>query len=105
MRDEWEECWTCEGSGYLSDGEEVCHGCEGDGGYVLTPFPYDVIGGEQWSSVCDALKEGYEIDQIWSVVNDGGNVFTYGPPHHYVNVLHFVVTAERHDHETYFDDA
>lgn len=75
-----------------------------------TDFPYveirdDVIGGngdyfDSWQAVKDA---GFDDDQIWSVVGEGDSV-TYGPLYHYVNLLGYVATKERHDGETYYNE-
>jgi hypothetical protein len=57
-----------------------------------------------------AMSSGYDENQIWSVVecgvvDDVGNeVFTYGPSHHWVNVIHYVATEERHDGDTYYEE-
>jgi hypothetical protein len=49
---------------------------------------------------------GHIVENIWSVVEgDEDNVFTYGPPHHFVNVIYWVVTEEAHDHNTYFEES
>lgn len=84
-------------------------------------FPYEEIrdpkSGDGFFSVEDAKKAGFDDDQIWSVVENGeshwvktnGAYFeweclTYGPPRHFINVLHYVATNERHDNDTYYED-
>ena len=76
-------------------------------------FPYEEIrdngrdDGDYWHTVADALAAGYALDQIWSVTiedEDNGTWFCYGPSHHYVNVIGYTVTRERHDGETYFTE-
>lgn len=64
-------------------------------------FPFVEI--KQFHSVAEANQAGFSDDHIWSVVEgDEVNSLTFGPPHHFVNVIHYVVTNEAHDHNTYF---
>ena len=78
-------------------------------------FPYDEIrdkGDDYFLTVNDAKAAGFDMDQIWSVVcEDGGSdddnissVWCYGPPRHVVNVIGYVCTRERHNHDTYFEE-
>lgn len=75
-------------------------------------FPYNEIAkpnGDRWLNVQEALDAGYPINQIWTVTeasfDDGsGYVLVYGPPHHYINLLHVTVTTEKHDHMTYYEE-
>jgi hypothetical protein len=87
---------------------------------VVENFPFEEIraeGGNLFFSAADAHAAGFDVDQIWSVVecdeyedDDEGDlelrtsVWVYGPSHHYVNVLGFVATHERHDGDTYFEE-
>lgn len=69
-------------------------------------FPYEELrdlDGNYFPSWKATSLAGYPDNQIWSVVEDN-NVFTYGPPHHCVNVLGFIATEETHDGETYFTE-
>jgi len=61
--------------------------------------------GDLYMSVQEALSAGWLKTQIWSVVTcDDSNTWTYGPSHHYVNVLGFIATKEPHDNETYYHE-
>ncbi len=70
-------------------------------------FPFEEIARfDSWREASDA---GYPDDQIWSVTEGDSEmweigIFCYGPPQHYVNHLYCVVTAEKHDGETYYED-
>lgn len=69
----------------------------------MTDFPFNEIG--RFDTLKQALDSGYAESQIWSVVSgDDDNVFVYGPAFHYVNRLHFVVTTEHHNGNTYFEE-
>ena len=71
-----------------------------------TPFPYEEIhkdSGDYFDSVAQAQAAGLCLEQIWSVIIDG-DICTYGPPHHFVNVIGYVGTKELHDHNTYFEE-
>lgn len=73
-------------------------------------FPYHIDA--IYPSLQAALDDGWKKNQVWSVivtdeVDDQGNdvVYdTYGPPHHYVNVMHYVATKETHDMNTYYNE-
>ena len=74
--------------------------------YHLEDFPYEEIRkptGDYFDSWNQAKQAGYDDDQIWSVVH-GDEAWTYGPPHHYINVIGFIATNERHDHDTYYEE-
>lgn len=69
-------------------------------------FPYEEIrlpSGDYFPSWQAARDAGYQDNQIWSVCEDNGS-YSYGPPHHIVNVLGFIATKETHDFETYYDE-
>ena len=69
-------------------------------------FPFEEIrdsDGNYFQSYADALLAGYDDDQIWSVVH-GDESVTVGPPHHYVNVLGYIATKERHNGMTYYHE-
>lgn len=74
----------------------------------MPDFPYTEIrrmDGNYFDTIEEAKSVGYDLDQIWSVVLfDSGEGVVYGPPHHRVNLLGYVATKERHDHETYFEE-
>ncbi len=76
-------------------------------------FPFEEIRdeyGDLFNSVDAAMAVGFNRNQIWSVVDadsDDPNVHSiwcYGPPRHYVNLLGYVCTRERHDDDTYFEE-
>tara|TARA_B100000749_G_scaffold279027_1_gene270913 strand:+ start:1143 stop:1436 length:294 start_codon:yes stop_codon:yes gene_type:complete len=73
-------------------------------------FPYEEVRRpdedyfQTWQEAKDA---GYDDDQIWSVVlseGDDSETWTYGPPHHYINLIGYIATDERHDGETYYHE-
>ena len=69
-------------------------------------FPFAEIRtahGDYFPTVESAEAAGFTRDQIWSVCECDG-VFCYGPSHHYVNVLGFIATAEKHDGNTYYEE-
>ena len=69
-------------------------------------FPFEEIrqaNGDYFPTWQAAKDAGHEDNQIWSVVESNGS-YSYGPPHHFVNVIGFIATAETHDFETYYHD-
>ena len=76
-------------------------------------FPYEEIRAEHGDlfATIDAAKEaGFDDNQIWSVVDADSDdpavhsIWVYGPPRHYVNLLGYVCTRERHDDDTYYEE-
>lgn len=84
-------------------------------------FPYEEVrseSGDGFQTFKEAKDAGFDDDQIWSVVTgDDGHwtkekdgtylewqCFTYGPANHFVNVLYYIATNERHDGQTYYED-
>ena len=73
-------------------------------------FPFEPIrdsSGDYWQSVSDCVAAGFSEDQVWSVAvvdEDDHVIFCYGPAHHYVNVIGYVATNERHDGDQYFEE-
>ena len=72
-------------------------------------FPYAEVrdsAGDYWPTIDACLAAGYERSQVWSVTvadcDDDSTVWCYGPAHHYVDLIGYVVTAEHHDGETYY---
>jgi len=61
-----------------------------------------------YDSVQEALDAGWLTTQIWSVVvcddDDEPITWTYGPNHHWVNVMGFTATQEHHDGDTYYHE-
>lgn len=69
----------------------------------VTEFPFEELG--RFDTLAAALDAGFTKSQVWSVVDgDSGDVWSYGPSHHYVNLLHYVTTAEHHDGKTYYEE-
>lgn len=72
---------------------------------IFSDFPFELIesspGDSQFNTARDALDAGYDPSQIWSVA-EGDEFYVYGPMHHFVNVLYWVVTHHRHDGNTYY---
>ena len=78
-----------------------------------TDFPFDEIrseDGDYFNSSQELLDLGFKNNQIWSVIFTEADhpafygTYTYGPSHHYVNVLGFIATRETHDNNTYFEE-
>lgn len=72
-------------------------------------FPFEEIrteSGDYFASVADALAhpDCKGINNIWSVVESEGT-YCFGPAHHWVNLIGYVVTKEGHDGETYYEEA
>jgi hypothetical protein len=75
---------------------------------IYKDFPFeeirdDVVGGngDYFSSLFDATSAGFDLDQIWSITEED-DVQTHGPSHHWINLLGYVCTNERHDGKTYY---
>ena len=69
------------------------------------PFQeYRQESGDFFDSINDAMLKGFTQDQIWSVVESGerDDCYIYGPSHHYVNLIGYVATKEKHDDNTYY---
>jgi diphthamide synthase (EF-2-diphthine--ammonia ligase) len=71
-------------------------------------FPFeeirdDIVGGngDLFDTVFAAMSAGFEVEQIWSITEED-DVQTHGPSHHWINLLGYVCTNERHDGETYY---
>lgn len=76
--------------------------------FYMDDFPYREIRdarGDLFETVHLAMKAtGLNMDHVWSVADAEGST-CFGPPHHYVNVLGFIATAEPHDHATYYEES
>lgn len=68
-------------------------------------FPFERINEDYFFYAKDALKAGYKDSQIWSVAEGDDSIFTYGPSHHYINVIGYIVTEETHDGDTYYEES
>lgn len=69
-------------------------------------FPFEIIKSpneDYFANVAEAQAAGFELNQIWSVV-EVDNTFTYGPAGHIFDVLGFIATKEKHDGETYYTE-
>jgi hypothetical protein len=69
-----------------------------------TEFPFKEIrneNGDFFNSWMEAKLAGFQDTQIWSVTESDGT-WCYGPPHHYVNRIGYIATAEHHDNNTYY---
>lgn len=69
-------------------------------------FPFEEVrdpNGDYFPSWMAARAAGFDDDQIWSVC-ESENTWTYGPPHHWINLIGYVATHERHDHATYYHE-
>lgn len=71
-------------------------------------FPFEEYrnadSGDYFGCISDAVSAGFQINQIWSVVESGerDDCYIYGPPHHWVNLIGYVATKETHDKNTYY---
>ena len=65
----------------------------------MEPFPYEEI--DRFETLEEARAAGYDDDQIWSVIEGDYcpdwliGIFTYGPCHHYANLMYYVCTKQR----------
>lgn len=69
-------------------------------------FPFSEIKdpeGDYFTTAQDVMNAGHSITQTWSV-SESGDYLTYGPHHHYINVIGFIATREHHDGETYYEE-
>jgi len=71
-------------------------------------FPFEEIrddafggNGDYFTTIDCCIAAGFDLDQIWSVTEEE-DVITHGPSHHYVNLMGYVCTNERHDGKTYY---
>lgn len=74
--------------------------------YLNEDFPFEEIkqpNGDYFDTVAEAQAAGFDLDQIWSVV-ETDNVFTYGPSHHVINLIGYIATKEKHDGNTYYTE-
>ena len=76
-------------------------------------FPYHEIrkpDGDLFHTVEEAMLSGFDLDQVWSIVegepedDNVHSIWCYGPPDHVVNRLGYICTKERHDHDTYYEE-
>jgi len=68
------------------------------------PFQtYHNINGDYFATIDEAKALGFDRDQIWSVLEEDG-FYTYGPSFHWINLLGYVATTQRHDSETYYNE-
>lgn len=86
--------------------DEFCQACEQSTklDWINAEFPFEEIrreDGNYFNSWPEAKAAGYRDDQIWSICENDG-VWSYGPPHHYVNHIGHIATAESHDGKTYY---
>lgn len=69
-------------------------------------FPFNELRtptGDYYSSRLEMELAGFEDSQMWSVVESDGQ-YSFGPPHHWVNLIGYVATAEHHDGDTYYHE-
>ena len=72
--------------------------------FLETEFPYAEIrdnSGGFFQRIEHAVRAGYDLNQIWSGTEEDG-LYTYGPAHHFVNLIGYVATKEAHDGSTYY---
>jgi hypothetical protein len=69
-------------------------------------FPFEEIrevNGDYFRTRAAVKKAGFEDSQTWSVIECDG-AYSFGPPHHYVNLLGYIATTEHHDNNTYYHE-
>ena len=83
---------------------------------IESNFPFEEIrnkSGNMYDTAEEAMRfTGYDRSHIWSVVDCDDEEYNgerfgfaeYGPSHHYVNILGFIATKEKHDGDTYFTE-
>ena len=75
--------------------------------HYLDEFPFEEIRQPNdlyFENTEDAIKHtGCSKNQIWSICEEN-NTFVYGPGYHFINLLGFVVTNEKHDGDTYYEE-
>jgi hypothetical protein len=72
----------------------------------LSDFPFEEIkteSGDYFETAQDVMNAGYSLSQVWSVI-ENEDVFTYGPHHHYINLIGFIATKEHHNSKTYYNE-
>ena len=94
--------------------EEAREDCEALNEYApqeeaLPEFPYTEIrdaGGDLFPTYADALRAGFDASQIWAIMTGelGSFCWTYCAGPHFVDVLGYVATTERHTGGECFDD-
>ena len=78
-----------------------------DDSYVMfeQEFPFEEVARFDF---LEQVPADVPRESIWSVVvtdlDCGCTNFTYGPSHHWVNLMYYVQTAEAHDGDTYYSD-
>jgi hypothetical protein len=69
-------------------------------------FPFEEVA--RFITLSQARAAGVPLEHLWSVSEgeDDGDwrCWIYGPSHHFVNLLHFVQTKEKHDGKTYYEE-
>lgn len=71
---------------------------------IFEGFPFEEIrkpSGDFFDRLYEAKQAGYDEDQIWSVTECDG-AWCWGPSRHWVNLIGYVATNERHDDDTYY---
>lgn len=74
-----------------------------------TEFPFEELRddeGDFFQKVSLAM-ERWDVDEahVWSILETNDpEVWVYAPPHHFINVIGYIVTKETHDHDTYYEE-
>tara|TARA_R100000700_G_C3174311_1_gene148968 strand:- start:737 stop:1051 length:315 start_codon:yes stop_codon:yes gene_type:complete len=79
----------------------VAFGTPDGGPLKQEKFPFEILA--QYNTLSSAVNDGWQLSQIWSVTEADGDVWTYGPSRHYVNLLHYVCTEEHHNDDSYVE--
>lgn len=84
---------------------------------IFADFPFEEVkrpDGDYFYRISELEELGYIKSQIWSVVDGDEEIdesgqrwcyYTFGPSHHYVNLVGYVGTQEHHDGETYYQES
>tara|TARA_Y100001947_G_C10174669_1_gene233912 strand:- start:201 stop:599 length:399 start_codon:yes stop_codon:yes gene_type:complete len=74
-------------------------------------FPYEEIrkdSGDYFASIQEMEDAGFEESQMWSVTcadgDHGVDFYCYGPRNHWIDLVGYVATKERHDGDTYYNE-
>lgn len=76
-----------------------------------TEFPFQELrmpNGDYYDNQVQMQNAGFIQAQMWSIVEatgeDNSEWYVYGPADHYVNLVGYVATAEKHDGKTYYNE-
>jgi len=68
-------------------------------------FPFNELKnqhGDYYGTISEAVLDGFNLNQIWSVTEGDEQTYIYGPHNHFVNLIGYVCTLEKHNMNTYY---